>query len=104
MELPWFYALLALAILILLFVPPAWDWMRGIRHWLRSIAEQRRAKREAAENSSGRGIGCGYGNDCSGSPWFFLRCWSLAWRRFRMVLKRPIPSRSSGRLPIETLV
>ena len=50
---PWFYALLALAILILLFVPSAWDWIRGIRHWMRSIAERRRARREAAENSPG---------------------------------------------------
>ncbi len=48
---PWFYALLALAILILLFFPRAWDRIRSIRNWMRAIAERRRARREAAESS-----------------------------------------------------
>jgi len=54
---PWFYALLAVAILILLFIPQMLDWIRGIRNWFRSIAERRRAKREAAENSPGAEAG-----------------------------------------------
>ena len=54
---PWFYALLALAILILLFVPSAWDWMRSIRHWFRARAARRREKREAAQNSPGTAAG-----------------------------------------------
>ena len=54
---PWFYALLAVTILILLFAPQALDWIRGIRNWIRSVVEQRRAKQEAAENSSGAEAG-----------------------------------------------
>ncbi len=48
---PWFYAALALAILLLLFLPAARDWMRAVRHWVGGIAERRRARRVAAENT-----------------------------------------------------
>jgi hypothetical protein len=48
---PWFFGLLALAILILLFVPPARDWARDVGAWLRRSAEQRKAKKEAAKDS-----------------------------------------------------
>ncbi len=54
---PWFYVLLALAILILIFAPSALDSMRGIANWLRRIADQRRAKKEAAENGPGADTG-----------------------------------------------
>ena len=47
---PWFFALLGVTILILLFIPQTWDWIRGIRNWMRSFADRRRAKREAEEN------------------------------------------------------
>jgi hypothetical protein len=50
---PWFYALLALAILILLFIPPAIDSIRGIRNWLHSVADRRKAKKEAAGTTPG---------------------------------------------------
>ncbi|MCL4202475.1 MAG: hypothetical protein KJ000_08260 [Pirellulaceae bacterium] len=50
---PWFYALLALAILFLLFVPSAWNWMRSIGDWFGARAARRRARREAAPSSSG---------------------------------------------------
>ena len=41
---PWFYALLALAILILLFARPAWNCLRRIPNWLSRIAGQRKSK------------------------------------------------------------
>ena len=53
---PWFFALLALTILILLFAPPAWACMRAMPSVLRGLAERRktkRAKRESAETASG---------------------------------------------------
>ena len=50
---PWFYGLLALTILIVLFVRPAIESMRDIRRWIQRAAEQRKANREAKQNSSG---------------------------------------------------
>ena len=49
---PWFYGLLALTILILLFVRPAIDSMRDIRHWMQRVAQQRRANKEAKQAGS----------------------------------------------------
>jgi hypothetical protein len=49
---PWFYALLAVTILLLLFVPQAIHWIRGVRDWIRHIAEQRRANRETRNDGS----------------------------------------------------
>ena len=54
---PWFFGLVALAILILLFLPPAWDWMRRIPSWLQSIAARRKAKRDAAQEGLGPDAG-----------------------------------------------
>ncbi len=50
---PWFYGLLALTILLLSFVRPAIEVLRDIGHWLRRVAEQRRARRETKQKSSG---------------------------------------------------
>lgn len=50
---PWFCALLALAILILLVLPRAFNSARDFRHWVRGIAERRKAKKEAKADSSG---------------------------------------------------
>lgn len=50
---PWFFALLALTILILLFVRAAIDTFRELGHWTRRVAEQRKAKKEAKQNSAG---------------------------------------------------
>ena len=50
---PWFYGLLALTILLLLFVRPAIEGLLDIGHWMRLVAEQRRARREAKQKSSG---------------------------------------------------
>jgi len=47
---PFFYALLAFAIVILLFVPSAWNWIRSIRHWFQARAPRRRERRESARN------------------------------------------------------
>lgn len=44
---PWFYALLALGILILLILRPALDSTRGLGHWLRNIAKKTKTKTEA---------------------------------------------------------
>lgn len=49
---PWFFALLALTILILLFARPAWDWLRSVGHWLRSVAERRKTRNASAKDSS----------------------------------------------------
>jgi len=49
---PWFYVLLGLAILILLFVRPAWASIRGIGHWIHRFADRRKAKKAAADTSS----------------------------------------------------
>ena len=58
---PWFFVLLALSILILLFVPPAWAWLRSMASWLRGIAERRRARKEAAKKSPAPEPGAGGG-------------------------------------------
>ncbi len=50
---PWFYGLLALAILILLFVQPAWAWAKDVRQWLRGFVERRKVKKKVAETESG---------------------------------------------------
>ncbi len=50
---PWFYGLLALAILILLFVQPAIKSIRNIRRWVHRVAEQRKANQGAKQNSPG---------------------------------------------------
>ncbi len=49
---PWFYALLVVAILILLFVPKAVEASREVRQWFRGIAERRKAKKEALKQDS----------------------------------------------------
>jgi hypothetical protein len=49
---PWFYALLVLAILILLFVPKALEASRELRHWMHGVAARRKAKKEAQQQSS----------------------------------------------------
>ncbi|WP_197171101.1 hypothetical protein [Novipirellula aureliae] len=49
---PWFYALLGLAILILLFVRPAWTSIRGVGHWIRRTADRRKAKKAAAVDTT----------------------------------------------------
>lgn len=43
---PWFYSLLGL-VMLLLFIRPAIAGLRIVGHWMRRIAEQRRAKRQA---------------------------------------------------------
>ena len=50
---PWFFALLAMAILILLFLPSAWNWIRSIGDWFGARAARRRARGEGAQSSSG---------------------------------------------------
>jgi hypothetical protein len=50
---PWFFGLLALAILTLLLVPQAIDVIRGIGSWMRQVSERRRANRETSEDSAG---------------------------------------------------
>ncbi len=54
---PLFFGLVALAILALLFVPAAWDWIRSIRRWFSARAAGRRAKRELAESGPGTEAG-----------------------------------------------
>ncbi|WP_182867425.1 hypothetical protein [Stieleria mannarensis] len=57
----WFFGLLALAILVFLFVPPARQWIRHTTNSVRELAEQqkakRAAKREAKESASGEELG-----------------------------------------------
>ena len=50
---PWFYGLLTLTILLLLFVRPAIDTFRDTGRWMRGVAEQRKAKKQAKQNSAG---------------------------------------------------
>jgi hypothetical protein len=54
---PWFYALLAVSILLLLFVPHVIDGLRGIRNWLRHIAEQRASRETPDDDSSAETAG-----------------------------------------------
>ncbi len=54
---PWFYSLLALAILLLLIVPHVLVWSRDIRRIASRNAEQRRAIKDAAESGTGKGTG-----------------------------------------------
>lgn len=46
---PWFFALLALAILILLFLLPAYNCLRDGGKWIKSKLRERREKQEAAK-------------------------------------------------------
>lgn len=46
---PWFFVLLGIAILVLLFVRPAWDWIRTVGAWLQQFNERRKAKKLAAK-------------------------------------------------------
>jgi len=46
---PWFFALLGLAIMLLIFLPQAVDSMRGIRHWMRDVTNRRGANRRGAK-------------------------------------------------------
>jgi hypothetical protein len=48
---PWFYGLLALAILTLLFVRPAIEWLRDVGRWKSRVAEQRMANKEAKQEN-----------------------------------------------------
>jgi hypothetical protein len=45
---PWFYGMVALAILGLLFLPQAFEWLRDIGNWLRRVMNARFAKKEEA--------------------------------------------------------
>ncbi|MDB4733176.1 hypothetical protein OAF42_01900 [Planctomicrobium sp.] len=50
---PWFYGLLALTILILFLVRPAFESMRDIRRWGGRLIKQRKEKKAAKQDGSG---------------------------------------------------
>ena len=54
---PLFFTMLALAILSLAFIPPAWTWVRGIPDWFRNFSERRRAKKTATPEAEEAGAG-----------------------------------------------
>ncbi len=59
---PWFYSMLALAILVLLLVPQVMDHWKGLRRWVGNLVGRRHAEREeGAESSDEIGNG-GVGN------------------------------------------
>ncbi|MBC7964796.1 MAG: hypothetical protein H7Z17_02630, partial [Fuerstia sp.] len=49
---PWFFGLVGLAILLLLFVRPAFSSLRDIGRWIRRLAEQRKANKEARQKNA----------------------------------------------------
>ncbi|TWT94622.1 hypothetical protein [Stieleria varia] len=55
----WFFALLALAIGVLLFLQPALDGLRELRLWWKNSAEQRKAAEDAKPNDPGTEPGPG---------------------------------------------
>ncbi|TWT84831.1 hypothetical protein CA13_63120 [Planctomycetes bacterium CA13] len=47
---PWFFALLALAVLILFFIPAAWEWKGRFRRWLDNLKEQRKEEKKMKDS------------------------------------------------------
>ena len=50
---PWFFGLLSIAILLLVFVQSAISAMRDIGRWISRLAEHRRSRKEATQETSG---------------------------------------------------